>query len=170
MVIKLADLLAADKIPSAGPRKKSKFKQAHESFDFIKLIQAWPSIVGNKLAQETVPLKNRYGVLTVLTRHAAFSEQVKFMEEMLKQKIYQTFPSLQGKINRINFISNPQAFVDNQVKASKIRRDPIEQKARLHPLSPEYKKRESEARQLFSEVDDKELFDYLSSLYIQIKE
>lgn len=172
MATKLSDFLNLDFTASQGSQRKPGHKSSTpmvEGFDFIKLIQSWPSIVGEKLSAETIPMKNRHGVLTVLTRHAAFSEQIKFMEEMLKTKIGKTFPSLKGKIKRINFISNPEAFVTKQDQAKKIRKAPAPLDQTLHPQSPEFKKRQLEAKEYFKDVEDPEVFAALASLYIQLK-
>lgn len=139
-----------------------------ENFDFLKLIQKWPEIVGEKLAQETAPLKNRAKTLTVLTKHAAFSQQISFMEGPLRKKIIQFFPALEGKIDRINFISNPTAFYEEKEKVKKWHRAPEEQAPpKLHPYSPEFKKLNREAEELFGDVEDEEMTKSLKSLYIE---
>lgn len=141
-----------------------------ENFDFLKLIQKWPEIVGDKLAQETAPLKNRSRTLTVLTKHAAFSQQISFMEGPLRKKIIEFFPTLEGKIERINFISNPTAFYEEKEKTKKWdkRADPA-QPPRLHPYSPEYKKLSREAQEMFGDIQDEEMQESLKSLYIEFQ-
>lgn len=148
--------------------KKPSFGQ--DSFDFLKLIEKWPEIVGPKLAQETTPLKNRYKTLTVLTRQPAFSQQISFMEELLKKKITQVFPSLIGKIERINFQCNPQSFHDQVQRVQKMGMAPCEPAPPvLHPFSPEYKKLKREADEIFSHVDDEQMRESLHNLYIQFE-
>lgn len=141
-----------------------------ENFDFLKLIQRWPEIVGEKLAQETAPLKNRYKTLTVLTKHAAFSQQISFMEGPLRQKIIEFFPALEGKIDRINFISNPVAFFEEKQKTEKwLKPARAKPTPKLHPYSPEYKKLSREAEELFEDIHDEEMHQSLKSLYIEFK-
>lgn len=161
---------------SSGPRYRSDGTTAsrpryqQENFDFLKLIQKWPEIVGEKLAQETAPLKNRSKTLTVLTRHAAFSQQISFMEGPLRKKIIEFFPALEGKIERINFISNPAAFHEEKEKVKKWHRLPEESRpSKLHPYSPEFKKLSREAEEIFGDVKDEEMNQSLKSLYIEFK-
>lgn len=175
MAKKLSDLLKNSwDIPAASHTsyrpavKKPGFAQ--DSFDFLKLIEKWPEIVGAKLAQETTPLKNRYKTLTVLTRHAAFSQQISFMEEILKKKIIQVFPSLTGKIDRINFQCNPQAFHEQVQRVQKMGMAPVEEKKPIiHPFSPEYKKLKREADEIFNHVDDEQMKESLFNLYLQFE-
>jgi predicted nucleic acid-binding Zn ribbon protein len=160
------------KFEETGPRQRnSSLKKlgSREVFDFIHLIQQWPDIVGSALAQETVPLKNRHGVLTVLTRQPAFSEQVKFMEEPIKHKIVEVFPSLTGKIKRINFFCNPSAFLAQRQQAQHHQGEIKKIAPKLHPQSPQFKSLALEAKSLFDEVEDQEMREALSSLYIQSK-
>lgn len=176
MAKKLSDLLknSWDITPTATsghysrPEKKPGFPQ--DSFDFLKLVEKWPEIVGAKLAQETTPLKNRYKTLTVLTRHAAFSQQISFMEEILKKKIVQVFPSLTGKIDRINFQCNPQAFNDQVQRIEKMGIAPAKQERPvLHPYSPEYKQLKREADELFASIEDEQMKSSLLNLYLQFE-
>jgi hypothetical protein len=147
---------------------RPRYKQ--ENFDFLKLIQKWPKIVGDKLAQETAPLKNRAKTLTVLTKHAAFSQQISFMEGPLRKKIISFFPALEGKIDRINFISNPTAFHVEKEKVKKWHRGADDNKApRLHPYSPEYKRLSREADEIFDDIEDEQMVQSLKSLYIEFK-
>lgn len=175
MAKKLSDLLknSWDIAPSYQQRPNASAKKpgfGQDSFDFLKLIEKWPEIVGPKLAQETTPLKNRYKTLTVLTRQPAFSQQISFMEELLKKKITQVFPSLLGKIDRINFQCNPQAFQDQIQRVEKMGVTPSKPSAPvLHPFSPEYKQLKREADQLFSQVEDEQIKESLLNLYIQFE-
>jgi hypothetical protein len=172
MIKKLGDFLGQHSSPSTyrGPKRMKSTLGKAEVFDFIALIRRWPEIVGSVLARESLPLKNRGGVLTVLTREPAFSEQIKFMEEPIKKKIFQTFPSLEGKISRINFFCNPTAFAEQRQHYSN---DPQvrTQKATpsLHPQSPLYRKLLQEAKQELGEFQDEELEQAFQSLYIQLK-
>jgi hypothetical protein len=169
MTRKLSEFYA--KFDDGGSRQRnepSKKLGSREVFDFIHLIGRWPEIVGGALARETVPLKNRHGVLTVLTRQPAFSEQVKFMEEPIKHKIVEVFPSLAGKIKRINFFCNPGAFVKQIEQAQHHQGESKKSVPQLHPQSPRFKGLALEAKNLFDEIDDQEMKDALSSLYIQM--
>lgn len=144
-----------------------------DTFDFLSLIEAWPKIVGDRLGKYTIPLKNHNGNLTVLTNHSAFSQQLGFLEEELKKKIIGKFPTLKGKINRITFIYNTVHF-DKQVNISKSivknqPKDETKEKKIFHKYSPTYKKLKVEADELLSDVDDHEVREILSSLYIQKK-
>lgn len=168
MTRKLSDFFSSYEDRGARPQEHSSKKLgSREVFDFIHLIQRWPEIVGSALARETVPLKNRHGVLTVLTRQPAFSEQVKFMEEPIKFKIVEVFPSLTGKIKRINFFCNPEAFKAQIQQAVHHQGESKKSAPKLHPQSPQYKSLAQEAQNLFDEIEDSEMKAALSSLYIQ---
>lgn len=91
------------------------------------------------------------------------------MEEPLKKKIEDVFPTLKGKMKRINFICNPQAFMKEREKAIHHQIKSKPQKLAIHPQSPTYKKWLSEAQGLFDLVEDEELKRDLESLYIQSK-
>lgn len=159
---------------TSGTVRASKSKYfGQDTFDFFSLIESWPTIVGEKLGKFTIPLKNHNGNLTVLTNHSAFSQQLGFLEEEIKKKIITKFPSLKGKINRIYFNYNSEHFNTQVTLSNKIlkkdRQDVEKEKVIFHKFSPVYKQLKQEAEELLSDIDDNEVREILSSIYIQTK-
>jgi hypothetical protein len=147
----------------------SKNSKNKNQFDFIHLIQSWKEIAGSKLSEHTIPLKNQNGSLIILSNHSAFANEMKFMEIPLKKKIFQKFPNLEQNIKTIQFIVDSTHFeVQKNNFATIIEK--VEKKAdKPHPFSPEYKKLQREALELFNNVEDEELKKSLTSLYVQSK-
>lgn len=167
----LESLLQKNASGGVNASKSKYFGQ--DTFDFFSLIEIWPSIIGEKLGKFTIPLKNHNGNLTILTNHSAFSQQLSFLEEDIKKKIINKFPSLKGKINRIYFNYNSEHF-KNQVELSKkiLKKDTGDKEKEniiFHKYSPTYKKLKLEADQLLTDIEDNEIKEFLSSLYIQSK-
>lgn len=156
------------------PRAKGSKFLSNETFDFFALIEAWPELVGERLGKYTIPLKNNNNCLTVLTNHSAFSQQLGFLEKELKEKILKRFPSLKGKMSRIKFMYNTSHF-DTQVEMAKnFVKTPKKEKSKkeqviFHKYSPRYKELKSEADKLFGDLEDEDIRESLTSIYIQNK-
>ena len=170
MFKKISSLLGEHQASSfKGQKSFKKKKSTNESFDFLKLIERWPEIVGEKLSKHTIPLKNQNKTLTVLSNHSAFSEQLKFMEEPIKEKIFTAFPSLKGSIHRIIFQTNPSFFQKKKTVVDEKKKEIQRVKQALHPESPYFKKYRLEALDYFKQIDNPELKEELVSLYVQMK-
>lgn len=150
---------------SANSFKKEKNGGVRESFDFLSLIKAWKEIIGPKLSEHTIPLKNQNGTLTILSNHSAFANELSYMEIPLKKKIFAKFPSLENSIVSIKFIVDSTHFSSHYQQFIA----PAEKKKSqaLHPFSPEFRRLKKEAEELFSDVSDLELKEKMISLYIQ---
>ena len=159
---------------SYDSRSTKKGAFSDQTFDFFALIEAWPEIVGQRLGKYTIPLKNNNNCLTVLTNHSAFSQDLGFLEEEIKKKIFKRFDSLNGKISRINFIYNTQHFQTQVEMAQNFTKAPsekekIKDEIIFHKFSPQYKALKSEADDLFNDLDDEEVKESLTSIFIQNK-
>jgi len=146
-------------------QKRPSFQK--DSFDFLSLIECWPEIVGERLAKHTMPLKNNNGYLTILTNHSAFSQQLSFMDNILKKKIIQKFPSLTGKIKKIYFQANSTHFEQKIEILNKRKKNQSTKLEIPHKFSPTYKKLYALALEEFSDIDDEELKQQFISIYIQ---
>lgn len=147
--------------------KKTK-KYSKECFDFLNLIKFWPEIVGERLSQHTIPLKNKNQNLIILTDHSAFSQQLSFMEEILKKKIFQKFPSLRTSIKRLSFQVNTTIFNQKkQITKPCSKKDNSRLFYTTHKYSPKYRSLKEIASNEFKHIDDQEIRDTLTSLYIQ---
>lgn len=151
-----------------SPSKKSYSKVPQSGFDFLSLIDRWEEIVGERLIKMTIPLKHQYGNLVILTSHPAIGQQLSFMEEELKKRIVEVFPSLKGKIKSIRYQMN-SSFFEKKTEESQKRKETFNSPKIFHPYSPEFRKYKKEADELFADVEDEEVKKSLTSLYIQGK-
>ncbi|MBT3235338.1 MAG: DUF721 domain-containing protein [Bdellovibrionales bacterium] len=146
-------------------KKKSRFD--HESFNFLALVQVWPEIVGANLAQHTLPLKLTNRNLIIITDHAAYSTQLSFISEQLKNKIISKFPQLGKKIKSISYRCNQQIFMQQKKKKVKPAATTSNRPGGLHPLSPQYRTLSRQAEEIFKHIADQEMKQSLISIYIQ---
>lgn len=161
---------------ASGPRYKD------DVFDFLKLVHGWEEIVGPRLSELSIPLKNQRQRLTILVKHATLSSHLSFLETEIIKKIEKTYPALLGKIKKLSFQVDTTYF-DQYLEKIKIQklsrksgRESKETKARetvekthLHPYSPEYRKLKKEALEFFGGIEDPEQREILSSLFFQLK-
>ncbi len=149
-------------------RKHTTKREQSELFDFLALIKKWDDIIGQRIAQNSIPLKLTRGTLHVLTNHAAYSSVISFMEEKIKENIITYFPSLIGKVDNIKFQVN-SAFFEKQ-KAIGMRSKVVKTLSTNQPMhlqSPAYKKLKKEADSIFQDVSDKETKEALTSIFFQ---
>jgi hypothetical protein len=149
--------------------KNSKIKRQglrghNQIFDFLDLVRGWEKIVGPKLSKTTIPLKNQYGNLTVLTNEPAISHTLSFLEEDIKKNIFKEFPPLKGKVNRIFYQAN-SAFFEKKLEEV-LKREKIG-KPFFHPYDPKHIKLKQEAENTFKDIKDGEVRNLLISLFIQ---
>lgn len=140
-------------------------------FDFLALMGRWKEIVGEKLVDHTYPLKNKNKVLYILTDHPVYAEQLSFMGELIKQKIFTAFPSLRSEIRELKFEQCERQLFE-KLKPKIIGEQGSQEKKEiksLHPQSPLYKKLKLEGDLVYKDISDKELRELLVSLYIQVK-
>tara|TARA_R110002049_G_scaffold128614_2_gene286073 strand:+ start:514 stop:1062 length:549 start_codon:yes stop_codon:yes gene_type:complete len=152
---------------------KKRNSNALEVFDFLSLVKVWPEIVGPKLSNHTLPVKNSRGVLTVLTDHPAYGQELSFLQTVLIKKIESYFPSLKNKVTRLLFQNDPTFFKTKTEMMAKIAKAPSpqmqEDKKKFHPHSPEVKAAKAEALANFSHIEDEDIKKSLTSLYVQMK-
>lgn len=149
----------------SDPHKREVLESFYQTFDFFDLIKQWNEIVGPMLGQNTSPLRIKGDSLFVVTKHAAFAQQLNFLTEVIKEKIFQTFPKLKTVIKKIVFETNPHFFKQIEMKDTDPKK--FERPVPLHPMSPQYRKARAEAEQLFSHLEDAEFRQSMISIYIQ---
>lgn len=147
----------------SDPQKRELLESFYQTFDFFDLIKQWPEIVGPMLGQNTSPLRIKGDSLFVVTKHAAFAQQLNFLTEIIKEKIFQTFPKLRSVIKKVVYETNPHFFKEIEQRQEIEKAKP----APLHPMSPQYRKAKAEAEQLFSHIEDPEFRASMISIYIQ---
>lgn len=144
--------------------KRENIQSFYQTFDFLDLVTKWPDIIGPSLSQVTSPLKIKGDSLIIMSKHASYSQNISFLSEEIKQKIFVLFPQLKSVIKKLNFQTQESFF--NQVQTAQ-----EEKKAsappKLHPQDPRYKLAKAEAERIFADVNDPELKDILISIFIQ---
>ena len=67
-----------------------------------KLMSSWVDVVGERLADETVPGKLENGVLTVVASSGAWAAQVRFLSEEVRRKANERLGSGEVKQVRVS--------------------------------------------------------------------
>ena len=171
MFKKLSDVLDFQS-PKQG--KSKDYSGPGSSFNFLSLIHKWPEIVGPKLSQVTIPIKNQRRTLTILTEHPAYSQSLSFLEATLKEKIYRVFPELKDKIDRFYFQVNTEHFKEERDKmvlrsqAAPNTPPPASTAQDYHPHNPRYRKLKNEAKKHFTDVPDDEMKEALENIFVQL--
>ena len=144
--------------------KRENLHSFYQTFDFLQLIKKWPDIVGPKLSGVTSPLKIKSDSLFIMAKHASYSHQLSFLSEEIKSEIFKVLPELKNIIKKLVFQTQENYF-KQQDSVQEAQRNPPAPK--LHPQSPQYKILKMEAERLFSGVEDQELKEILTSIFIQ---
>jgi hypothetical protein len=145
--------------------KRDNLHSFYQTFDFINLVKSWPDIIGASLAKVTSPLKIKGDTLIIISKHASYSQNISFLSEEIKQKVFALFPELKPIIRKINF-QTQESYFNQRDLAPEMKRETVRQ---FHPQDPKYKLLKVEAEKLFQEVPDEELKDLMISLYLQSK-
>ena len=144
--------------------KRENMHSFYQTFDFLELIKKWPEIIGTNLSTVTSPLKIKGDSLVIMSKHASYSQNISFLSEEIKQKIFVLFPQLKPVIKKLNFQTQESFF--NQKAEEESVKPPVQ---KLHPQSPKYKMMKLEADRLFGDIPDAELRELLISIYMQSK-
>lgn len=153
----------------------TKQKDENDFFDFFQLIKVWPDIIREKLTKHTIPLKNKNRNLTILTNHPAYSQQLSFIKEKLREKITTQFPQFKKHIKKLYFQTKSNFFqkkneLENTLKSKNITTPKLsseKKQTKLHPYNPEYKKIKILAKKEFENLKDEALKKQMISLFIQ---
>lgn len=149
---------------------RGRFTKDPHTFDFIHLVKRWEELVGPMLAQNTIPLRIKNSQLYVLTKHAVFSQELSFMEQLLIQKIEDTFTGFKNKIKKIRFVTgNFSSEEFNQFQQKTIEKAPQENKSSAHRFDPHYRQRKAQVSQFFSDIDDPEIQELLVQICLTNK-
>jgi hypothetical protein len=142
--------------------KRENLHSVYQTFDFLDLVKKWPAIVGPKLSLVTSPLKLKQDSLFIMAKHASYSHQLSFLAEEIKKEIFKVFPKLSPVIKKLVFQTQENYF-ENKSHSEK----ELQKPAKLHPQSPQYKILKAEADRLFGQLEDPELRELMTSIYIQ---
>lgn len=146
--------------------KRENLHSFYQTFDFIELVKKWPEIIGPALSKVTSPLKIKGDSLIIMSKHASYSQNISFLSEEIKQKIFALFPQLRPVIKRLNFQTQESYFNQKEVMEEQKK---ISSQPKFHPQDPRYKLIRLEAEKMFQDVEDDELRKMLISIYIQSK-
>lgn len=144
--------------------KRENLQSFYRTFDFLDLVTKWPEIIGPAMAKVTSPLKIKGDSLIIMSKHASYSQNISFLSEEIKQKIFVQFPELKSVIKKLNFQTQESYF--NEVKTEE--QNPAKPApVKFHPQDPKYKLLKMEADRLFADVEDPELKNILISIFLQ---
>lgn len=143
--------------------KRENLQSFYQTFDFLELVSKWPEIIGPALSKVTSPLKIKGDSLIIVSKHASYSQNISFLSEDIKQKVFLLFPQLRPVIKKLNFLTQESFFQEREAQQQEA------QKVipRFHPQDPRFKLVKLEAERLFADVEDLELKKTLISIYIQ---
>lgn len=145
--------------------KRENLHTFYQTFDFLELIKKWPEIIGTNLAQVTSPLKIKGDSLIIISKHSSYSQNISFLSEEIKQKIFALFPALKPIIKKLNFQTQESFFKSPEIEETKQKNI-----HKFHPQDPKFKLLKQEAERLFCDIEDQELKSILVSLFIQSKQ
>ena len=100
-----------------------------------------------------------------MTKHSIFAQELSFMGPQIIQKIEENIPELKGKIQKIKF--SHANFSWDEFKNSQFQKaSKRPAKPKLHPHSPHYKLKMKRAQETFSDIEDEEVKELLTSLFM----
>lgn len=146
--------------------KRENLESFYRTFDFLDLVHKWPEIIGPAMAKVTSPLKIKGDSLIIMSKHASYSQNISFLSEEIKQKIFVLFPQLKSVIKKLNF-QTQESFFNEQQAQQDTTSAAKPQAQKFHPQDPKYKLLKMEADRLFADVADPELKNILISIFIQ---
>jgi hypothetical protein len=146
-------------------QKRESLHGFYQTFDFLNLVEKWPQIIGPQLAKVTSPLRIKGDGLVIVSMNASYSQNISFLSEEIKQKIFTAFPELRPIIKKLNFVTQ-EAFFQALQKDQETNSKAL---PKFHPQDPRYKTLKMEAEKLFGDVQDQELKQTLTSLFLQTR-
>jgi hypothetical protein len=158
------ELYTSDQANKDYRKRMGEYSKNRSSFDFIKLIHCWKDIVGEMLANNTVPLKIKNDTLLILTKHPIFAQELNHMSPLIISKIKEQFPNINSTLSKIKFLANESFFEkrENIQHEKEIK----SQAPQLHRYSPEYIKRKQQALEMLEGIDE-EFKEPLFNLFMQ---
>ena len=154
-------------IISNNPGQSSKVQRHYknqDSFDFFQLIKNWQDIVGEQLACHTYPMKIRNKSLIILTKHAIYSQELSFLSEDIKKKIFKKYPTLRTHIERLQYVASNTFFLELEQK-QEVKFEEEEEKR--HRYDPQYREKLAQAQKKFADIEDEELREIIISLSLK---
>lgn len=156
------DTYVTEKEQRERRKAKGRYSKATECFDFIYLINNWQSIVGKLLAQNTIAQKIQNATLYVIAKHPVFAQEIDSISPEIIKKIEDEVPALKNKIKKIKFSHSNyswEEFKNEEKQKSRTKKKP-------HRFSPEYRYKLKQAEFLFGDIEDDEIKEMLTQLYL----
>ncbi|MBI4978946.1 MAG: DUF721 domain-containing protein [Spirochaetes bacterium] len=76
-----------DKINSVLSDYFEKSRYSGEVIRFMKILQAWPAIVGETIARQSTPSSLKEGLLTINVRESVWANELSLMSESVRAKV-----------------------------------------------------------------------------------
>lgn len=162
------ELYSSDQRRRKSRANLGRFTRFAHTFDFIHLVKNWEKIVGTMLSQNTIPLKIKNNQLFILTKHAVFSQELSFMDQMIIKKIEEMFPAYKGKIKKVRFSTgNFSSDEFNQLQDKKKKQVNISKAQKGgHRFDPNFRNKKAKAEDFFSDIEDDEMRELLIQVYL----
>lgn len=155
---KLSNFLAPLNLPETSSEK------THEEridLSFFRLQKDWNKIVGETIAERSIPLKIYQRSLILLTESPHFSQQISFMTSMIIEKIYTSIPKTKRLFTNVRFQSNPELFKRHRESPHKV----APANHLIDTSAPAYKRAILDGEKVFDNIVDLELKKILVDLY-----
>jgi hypothetical protein len=145
----------------------NKDKFSNSVFDFLTLHQNWNHIVGEQLAKFTEPAKIQYSCLIIKVTHPAFAQQIDYMSEKIKEKIFTDYPQLKKLFKKIRFVSSPDIYIAPEDDFDTYVQKKEKPNLNSSLYNPLYLKLKNQVEMEFSDIEDLELKKLLVSIQMQ---
>lgn len=145
-------------------KNRGYYSRQNGCFDFIQLINTWEEIVGKLLAKNSIPRKIHNGTLYIITKHPVFTQELTMMGPEIIRKISEHIPYLKDKLKKVKFTNADYSFEEFTKEDKNMDQKKLD--AKNHPYSPHFKSKQLQAQKLFDDIDDPELKEILTGLYM----
>lgn len=142
--------------------------QIGQDLNTLNLISSWEKIVGKKLVEVSLPQRISRKTLYIIVNHSAYANYLNQMAADILVRIESVFPQYKNKIESLRFIFSEKAFQKIEEKLIQFKSQEKKSiKEVINPHSPQFRRLEQEAQEMFSNLDDSEIKDSFISIYIQ---
>tara|TARA_B100001971_G_scaffold215182_1_gene259161 strand:+ start:107815 stop:108354 length:540 start_codon:yes stop_codon:yes gene_type:complete len=162
--VRRKDVYTSDQQKTLKRQNRGYYSRSSECFDFIFLINNWVEVVGELLGKNSIPQKLQRDTLFVITKHPIFNQELNMMTREIIQKIEEKIPALKNRIKKIKFSNANFSAEEFQEKVeSKVKKE----EPQGHKFSPHFRAKQAKANELFADIEDDEIRELLSSLFIK---
>ena len=140
-------------------------------FGFLGLVKSWPSIVGETLSRQTLPLKIRSKKLFIMTSHPLYAQQLQHFEQTILERVTARFPRLRSQVGGIRLQATDYfdtIKTEQKIGLTATQKDQEkEQPQSFHPFDPRYLRLRLEVRAKLPPIADSELSALLEEVNIR---